>query len=60
LRSQPRNQSPINVRKAEKELTFWTVRQFLKLIIFTALTVWFVVGLAAGHLAGTEVLLRLL
>jgi len=51
---------PIEVRKAERELFFWTARQALKLVIFAAVTAYVVVSLAEGRLPGGEMLLRYL
>jgi hypothetical protein len=45
---------------AERQLFFWTARQVLVLVVSIALTVWFVMGLIHGHLAGGALLTRLL
>jgi hypothetical protein len=55
-----RAHQPIEARKAERELFFWTARQTLKLVIFTALTAYIVVSLAEGRLPGGELVLRYL
>jgi hypothetical protein len=49
---------PIEIRKAERELFFWTARQTLKLVIFAALTAYVVASLVEGRLPGGELLLR--
>ncbi len=55
-----RARQPIEARRAERELFFWTARQTLKLVIFAALTAYLVVSLVEGHLPGTQTLLRYL
>ncbi|HSZ14884.1 MAG TPA: hypothetical protein VK790_12690 [Solirubrobacteraceae bacterium] len=55
-----RARQPIEIRKAERELFFWTARQALKLVILAALTAYVVVSLVEGRLPGAEVLLRYL
>jgi hypothetical protein len=61
------HRQPIQTRKAERELFFWTARQIVLavrrvvlLVVLVAVAVWFVLGLFEGHLAGGELLLRLL
>ena len=51
---------PIKDRREERELFFWTARQTLRLVVFTALTVYLVLSLLKGQLPGSELLLRLL
>jgi len=51
---------PIEVRKAERELFFWTARQTLKLVVLAALTAYLLVSLLEGRLPGGELLARYL
>jgi hypothetical protein len=51
---------PIEARRAERELFFWTARQTLKLVIFAALTAYLVMSLAEGRLPGAQLLIRYL
>lgn len=46
----------LQLRRAERELFFWTAREWLKLIALLALTVYFVIELVHGRLPGTELL----
>jgi hypothetical protein len=55
-----RARQPIEVRKAERELFFWTAYQTLKLVILVALTAYVVASLVEGRLPGGELLLRYL
>jgi hypothetical protein len=55
-----RARQPIEARKAERELFFWTARQTLKLVILAALTAYLVVSLVEGRLPGGELLARYL
>jgi hypothetical protein len=55
-----RARTPIDVRRAERELFFWTARQTIKLVLFAALAVYIVAALARGEFPGGELLLRLL
>ncbi|MGO9320732.1 MAG: hypothetical protein ACLQBY_08040 [Solirubrobacteraceae bacterium] len=55
-----RARQPVEVRRAERELFFWTARQTLKLVILAALTAYLVVSLVEGRLPGGEMLLRYL
>jgi hypothetical protein len=55
-----RARTPIEVRKAERELFFWTARQTLKLVVLAALAVYVVVSLVHGRIPGSELLLRVL
>ena len=55
-----RARQPIEVRKAERELFFWTARQTLKLVILAAFTAYVVASLVEGRLPGSELLLRYL
>jgi hypothetical protein len=49
---------PIEARRAERELFFWTARQTLKLVVLAALVIYLVVSLVEGRLPGSELLLR--
>jgi hypothetical protein len=51
--------TPIEVRKAERELFFWTAHQTVKLVVLIALAVYVVVSLIQGEIPGRELLLRL-
>ena len=58
---------PIEVRKQERELFFWTVEEALRavrktllVVVLIALTVYLVVSLAEGELRDGDVLLRYL
>lgn len=42
----------VELRRAERELFFWTARQMLKLIALAAMTIYFVVSLIQGEPAG--------
>jgi hypothetical protein len=55
-----RERQPVEARKAERELFFWTARQALKLVVLAALTVYLVVLLIEGRLPGGGALLRYL
>ncbi len=55
-----RTRTPIEVRRAERELFFWTARQALQLFVLVAVAVHVVVSLLRGHIPGSELLLRLL
>jgi len=55
-----RARAPIAVRRAERELFFWTARQTLKLVVLVALTVYLLVSLLEGRLPGGELLARYL
>jgi hypothetical protein len=55
-----RARTPIEVRKAERELFFWTAHQVLKLIALMALVAYLIVSLVQGQLPGTELLQRVL
>ncbi len=55
-----RVRQPIAVRKAERELFFWTARQTLKLVVLVALTAYLIVSLVEGRLPGGELLVRYL
>jgi hypothetical protein len=52
--------APIDVRRAERELFFWTARQTIKLVLFAAIAVYVVVSLIEGELPGGQLLLRVL
>ena len=49
-----------HVRRAERELFFWTARQALKLVVLTAVCAYVVVSLVRGQIPGSEMLLRVL
>ncbi len=53
-----RARAPIEVRRAERELFFWTARQTIKLVLFAALAVYVVVSLVEGQLPGGGLLMR--
>jgi len=55
-----RARTPIEVRKAERELFFWTARQTVKLVVLAAVAAYLVVSLAQGRIPGGELLLRVL
>jgi hypothetical protein len=55
-----RARTPIEVRRAERELFFWTARQVVKLVVLAALTAYLVLSLLNGRLPGSDLLLRLL
>lgn len=54
-----RLERPIAVRRAERELFFWTARQSLRLIWLVTATVYLVASLIEGRLPGTEVFVRM-
>ncbi len=47
----------LGLRREERELFFWTARQVLKLVTWTALTIYFVLSLVHGKPAGMRELL---
>lgn len=47
------------MRRTERELFFWTAREGLKLIVLTALTLYFVISLVQGRFLGYEELVDL-
>ncbi|HYM54998.1 MAG TPA: hypothetical protein VES97_06525 [Solirubrobacteraceae bacterium] len=53
-----RPHTPIEKRKAERELFFWTAFQALKLILTVALVLYTVISLIEGKLPGGDSLLR--
>jgi hypothetical protein len=55
-----RARTPIEVRKAERELFFWTARQTLELVVLAALAAYVVVSLLEGRIPGSELLSRVL
>lgn len=55
-----RQRRAIELRKAERELFFWTARQALKLVVLAALTAYLVVSLLEGWLPGGQLLVRYL
>jgi hypothetical protein len=54
-----RTRTPIEVRRAERELFFWTARQTIKLVLFAAIAVYVVVSLVRGQVPGGGLLLRI-
>ena len=56
IRPPPPHVRPLELRRAERELFFWTAREALKLAVWLALTIYFVVELVHGRLAGAELL----
>jgi hypothetical protein len=58
LGSLDRPHTPIEERKAERELFFWTAFQVLKLIVTIALVVYIAVALIEGRVPGGNLLLR--
>lgn len=55
-----RARTPIEVRRAERELFFWTARQTVKLVVLAAIAAYLVVSLLQGRIPGSELLLRVL
>lgn len=55
-----RARTPIEVRRAERELFFWTARQTVKLVVLAAIAAYLVVSLVQGRIPGGELLLRVL
>jgi hypothetical protein len=55
-----RQRAPIEDRRAERELFFWTARETLKLVVLVAATVYMVVSLAHGRLPVEHELVELL
>ena len=55
-----RARAPIEVRRAERELFFWTARQTIKLVLFAAVAIYVVVSLVEGQLPGGGLLMRAL
>jgi hypothetical protein len=55
-----RARTPIEVRRAERELFFWTARQTVKLVVRASVAAYVVVSLVHGKIPGSELLLRLL
>lgn len=53
-----RPQAPIEQRKAERELFFWTAFQALKLIVAGTMVAYVVFSLIAGDLHSGNLLLR--
>jgi hypothetical protein len=60
MASTHRARTPIEVRRAERELFFWTARQTLQLVVLAAVVVYVIVSLLRGHIPGSELLLRVL
>jgi hypothetical protein len=46
---QPAGRAPLDQRRDERELFFWTVREILKLLVAGAVVAYFLVSLATGH-----------
>jgi hypothetical protein len=55
-----RARTPIEVRRAERELFFWTARQAVKLVVLAAVAVYVVASLLHGRIPGSELLVRIL
>jgi|HubBroStandDraft_3_1064219.scaffolds.fasta_scaffold104120_1 hypothetical protein len=55
-----RTRTSIEVRRAERELFFWTARQTVKLVVLAAVAAYVVVSLVRGQIPGSELLVRLL
>jgi hypothetical protein len=55
-----RARTPIEARRAERELFFWTARQAVKLVVLAAAAAYVVVSLIQGQIPGSELLLRVL
>lgn len=53
-----RQRVSIEVRRAERELFFWTAREALRLVILLATVTYFVVSLVDGRLPGAAQVLR--
>jgi hypothetical protein len=53
-------QRPIEVRRAERELFFWTARQAVELVVLAALAAYVIVSLIEGRIPGSDLLLRAL
>jgi hypothetical protein len=58
VRHLPQSSKSIGLRRAERELFFWTAREILKLVILATLTACAVVSLAAGKMPYVEAMLR--
>lgn len=54
-----RQQQSIEVRKAERELFFWTAHQTLRLVLFAAVVIYAIASMISGELPGIEQLVRL-
>jgi hypothetical protein len=55
-----RARTPIEVRRAERELFFWTARQTIKLVVLAAVAAYVVVSLIEGRIPGGQLLMRAL
>lgn len=55
-----RARTPIEVRRAERELFFWTARQTIRLVVLAALAVYVVISLLRGQIPGSELLVHVL
>jgi hypothetical protein len=49
----------LELRRAERELFFWTAREALKLVTWLVLAVYFLISIAHGRIAGLQELLDL-
>jgi hypothetical protein len=58
LGSPHRKRPPIEQRKAERELFFWTAFQALKLVIAFVFAIYAVISLIRGELPGGDLLVR--
>jgi uncharacterized integral membrane protein len=56
IRQKPK--PPLNDRRAERELFFWTAQQSLKLVTCGAAVVYTLISMIEGHVPGLELLLR--
>jgi hypothetical protein len=50
---------PLELRRAERELFFWTARETLKLTVWIALIAYFLISLVLGMLAGNADIVEL-
>jgi hypothetical protein len=53
-----RARTPIEVRRAERELFFWTAHQVIKLIALVALVGYLIASVVQGQLPGAQLLQR--
>jgi len=56
LGSPERGRPPVEERREERRLFFWTAHETLRLVLFVTLTVYVVVSVAGGQLPGSELL----
>jgi hypothetical protein len=45
----PAGRAPLDQRRGERELFFWTAREVLKLVAAVAFTIYLLVSLVTGH-----------